>query len=386
MRILHVVGALNRGGAETWLVQVLKHIDRSKFQFDFLAHGTEPGAYDEEVKALGARIIPCLKPSNPLQYAINFRRILREFGPYDCVHSHIHHYSGYVLMLAATQRVPLRIAHSHIDTRAIDHSSSLFRRVYLSGMETLIRLSSTLRIAVSESAAQSLFRESWNSDHPSYSLCSLGIDLIPFTQEVDSQQVRAQLGIQPDAFVIGHVGRFVAQKNHRFLVDIAERFCRLEPKAVFLLVGDGPLKPEIEGMVRSRGLAKHFIFTGVRPDVPRLMKGAMDCFLFPSIYEGLGLVLWEAQAAGLECIVSATVPEEADAIPALVTRLSLDAPLDNWVETLRSTADRTALSSKPQTLPALGTHAFSIEASSERILRLYGNADRFRRPMVEVGQ
>ena len=100
VRILHVVGGLNRGGVETWLFQTLQHVDRSKYHFDFLVHTEQSCAYDDEVRSLGARIIPCLSPSRPVRYARNFLRILREFGPYDCVHSHVHHFSGYVLTLA----------------------------------------------------------------------------------------------------------------------------------------------------------------------------------------------------------------------------------------------------------------------------------------------
>src|ERR1700733_11910503 len=131
MRILHVLGKLDRGGVETWLVQVLRHIDRQKYQMDFLVHSESPGAYDEEVRALGSRIIPCLHPSNPVMYARNFRRALRQYGPYDVVHSHVHHYSGYVLTLAAMWGVPVRIAHSHNDTRAAEASTSIGRREYL---------------------------------------------------------------------------------------------------------------------------------------------------------------------------------------------------------------------------------------------------------------
>ena len=179
MRILHVLGALNRGGAETWLVQVLRHIDRSKYQFDFLVHSAEPGAYDEEVRALGARIIPCPKPSNPLQYGINFCRILRRYGPYDCVHSHVHYYSGFVLMLAATQDVPMRIAQSHNDLRAVESGCSFPRKAYRTGTKALIRSFATVGLAVSELAAQDLFSEYWKSD-PRWRCEPLGIDLEPF--------------------------------------------------------------------------------------------------------------------------------------------------------------------------------------------------------------
>ncbi len=338
MKILQVVGSLDRGGAETWLIQILNHIDRREYAMDFLVHTTQPGALDKQAMKLGARIIPCLPCLNdghPLRYARNFRRILRECGPYDCVHSHIHHSSGYILTLAAMMGVPVRIAHSHNDTSAVDKTYSLPRRVYFSAMDVLIRRFATIGIAVSRSAAPSLFSESWTSDSR-WRLCPLGIDLQPFTMAVDARMLRAELGIAPDSFVVGNVGRFAEQKNHRFLVEIAEYLVRMEPTAVFLLVGDGPLKPEIEALVRERGLSANFIFLGARPDIPRLMIGAMDCFLFPSSYEGLGLVVWEAQAAGLACLISDAVPAEATVATTLVRRLSLAAPAEAWAKELHS--------------------------------------------------
>lgn len=369
MRILHVVGGLNRGGAETWLVQMLAHIDREKYQMDFLVHSTEAGAYDEEVRAFGSRLFTCLKPSNPLLYALNFRRILRRYGPYDCVHSHIHHYGGYVLMLAASMGVPVRIAHSHSDTSIPDRGSSGLRRTYLFGMQVLIRHFATRQIAVSQGAARSLFSELWNSDSRCR-ISPLGINLLPFNQMHDTKQVRSELGIPHEAFVVGHVGRFAQEKNHRFLVKVAEQFCKLDEKAIFLLVGDGPLRSEIEDLVCSRGLKERFVFAGTRTDVPSLMKGAMDCFLLPSNYEGLPLVLLEAQAAGLHCIVSDAVSNEGDANESAVTRLSLAAVPSEWASHLtvaRFNGRDSSISGN-----WLGTR--SIEASVVRMESLYNEA------------
>lgn len=372
MRILHIVGGLNRGGAETWLVQLLGRVDREKYCMDFLVHSMEPGAYDKQVKALGARVIPCLKPSNPLEYAVNLRRILRQYGPYDCVHSHVHHFSGYVLMLAALMHVPIRIAQAHSDTRNLDRKSSFLRRAYLAAMKGLIQRFASMGIAVSEGAARCLFSECWESD-ARWIVSPLGIDLHPFAQPADREQVRSELGIPQDAFVVGHVGRFVQVKNHRFLVDIAECVCGLEPKAVFLLVGDGPLKPEIERLVELRGLRQHFVFAGIRPDVPRLMKGAMDCFLFPSLYEGLGLVLWEAQAAGLRCIIADTIPREANVIPGMLESMPLTASAESWAEQIaecQAGKQTAVLKGFPPSL--------TLGESARRICLLYEHADRQR--------
>jgi glycosyltransferase involved in cell wall biosynthesis len=322
------------------------------------------------VRGLGSRIIPCLKPSNPLKYAYNFQRILREFGPYDCVHCHIHQSSGYVLALAAILRVPIRIAHSHNDTRSIDSLATWPRKAYIAAMDVLLRNSATTALAVSESAAASLF-SGQSKTGPPHHLCPLGIDLRPFAQKFDGHTLRTQLGIAPDAFVIGHVARFCAQKNHRFLIDIAQSLCRVQPRAVFLLVGDGPLRPEIEDLVRSRGLHDHFVFAGVRTDVPGLMKAAFDCFVFPSHYEGLGLVLWEAQAAGLPCLAADGIPGEADAVPHLVRRLSLSQPAQAWAQALIEIAP--AGSAPRAGIPA-EMFRHSIEASAVSLESIYQSA------------
>src|ERR1700681_2131925 len=157
MRILHVLGKLDRGGVETSLVQVLRNIERQKYQMDFLVHTTYPGAYDEEVRALGSRIIPCLSPSKPLHYAFNLRRILNQYGPYDVVHSHVHHFSGYVLMLAAMSGVKVRIAHSHSDARSAKISKSVERKAYLRITQTMINTVAAGGLAVSTEAGCALF-------------------------------------------------------------------------------------------------------------------------------------------------------------------------------------------------------------------------------------
>lgn len=331
MRILHVVGKLDRGGAETWLVQVLRHIDRKKYQMDFLVHTTDPGAYDEEVRALGSRIIPCLSPSMPAQYAHRFRRILRRDGPYDAIHTHVHHFSGYLLMLAASSAVPMRIAHSHIDTRSAESMAGAARKAYVTTMRLLIRRFATRGLAVSTEAGDDLFPKNrqmsskWQVHH-------LGIDLARFSNSVDKESVRQSMGIPKDAFVVGHLGRFVEQKNHSFLVDIAQAVVRRDPRFIFLLIGDGPLRPSIEAKVANLSLEKHFIFAGVRADVPRLMKGIMDLFLFPSLYEGLPLTLLEAQAAGLRCVISDAVSTETDVISSLIVRESLTKSAEQWAQ------------------------------------------------------
>jgi|JFJP01.1.fsa_nt_gi Glycosyltransferase len=370
IRILHVVGGMNRGGIETWLMHVLRHIDRDRFQMDFLVHTEKPCPYDDEVRDLGSKIIPCLEPAKPWLYARNFKQILREKGPYDIVHSHVHHFSGYVLWLAEQAGIPVRIAHSHSDTSSIDAKTGLYRRLYLTLTKWLIDRYATVGLAASRQVATVLFNKVWKID-PRWQILYCGVDFAPFHDVVDSVAVRAELGIPADAFVVGHVGRFEEQKNHRFLIDIVGEIAKREPKIHLLLIGDGSLRSEIQQKVISHGLANHVIFAGLRPDVPRLMLGAMDLFLLPSIHEALGLVLIEAQAAGLPCVFSDVVPEEANAVKPLVRQVSLSKSASDWAEAVISARNPVSAITQADTLPVLENSSFNIVVSVKKLTEVY---------------
>lgn len=331
IRVLHVVGGMSRGGVETWLMHMLRHVDRDRLKMDFLVHTTSPCPYDDEIRSLGSEVLPCLHPSRPWSYARNFRHILKKHGPYDVVHSHVHHFSGYVLRLAHRVGVPIRIAHSHNDTTAVDRKAGLIRQAYLGLSERWVRRHATLGLAVSRKAAAALFGESWEDD-PRRDLFYLGVDLEPFRLQPDRERVRAELGLPADAFVVGHVGRFSEQKNHAFLIEIFEEIIEREPAAYLLLVGTGELRPDIEQRVKRAGLEGRAVFAGNRPDVPRLMMGAMDVFLFPSFYEGLPLVGLEAQAAGLPSILSDAITPEVVVVPELIKFLSITLAPAAWAE------------------------------------------------------
>jgi glycosyltransferase involved in cell wall biosynthesis len=371
IHILQVVGGMVRGGIETWLMQVLRHIDRDRFQIDFLVHNPLPCAYDDEIRALGSQIIICpLDRWRPWVYGAKFHQILREYGPYDIVHSHMHHFSGYVLRLAKQAGVPLCIAHSHNDTAMQEAQASLYRRWYCRLTKGWIARYATVGLGASRKAMADLFGTEWETD-PRWQILNYGIDLTPFHNFVDRVAVRAEFGIPGDAFVIGHVGRFVEQKNHQFLIEIAAEVAVREPKMRLLLLGEGVLQSEMRHRVWLRGLSDRVIFAGVRSDIPRLMRGAMDAFLFPSLHEGLGLVLVEAQAAGLPCVISDVVPEEADLVKPLVQRLSLSQPASVWAEVLLQLRDATSAITGPDALFAIETSQFNIKASVKQWENIY---------------
>jgi glycosyltransferase involved in cell wall biosynthesis len=360
---------MNRGGVETWLMHVLRHIDRARFQMDFLVHTTQPCAYDEEIRALGARILPCPTPSRPWRYARNFKAILAEHGPYDVVHSHVHHYSGYVLRLAHQAGVPVRIAHSHSDTTALHASANPLRRAYLSYMKRLIRLHAELGLAASEQAARALFGSGWRND-PRWNVFHCGIDLDPFKIMHDRKSVREELGIPEDAFVVGHVGRFIQVKNHDFLLQIARVLANRDARIHLLLVGDGPLRMAVEQAAAQLDLTERIVFTGVRDDVPRLLT-AMDVFVMPSLYEGLPLVGIEVQAAGLPYVVSDTVTAEIGIIPQLVSHVSLTLSPDPWADVILATYQRALTVSKAAAWAIVKQSTFDIHCNTKRLEDIY---------------
>jgi glycosyltransferase involved in cell wall biosynthesis len=370
IRILHVLGMMERGGAETWLMHILRMINRDRYQMDFLVHITEPQEYDDEIRALGSDVILCPHIRQPLRYARDFLRVLKEHGPYDVVHSHVHQYSGLVLRLAKRAGVPVRIAHSHLDASASEAHASLPRRAYLGLMRHWIARNMTTGLSVSNQAASDLFGSGWARD-PRHQMLFCGIAMEPFTQPVCRAAIRAEFGIPEDAFVIGHVGRFTEQKNHVFLLAIAAELLTREPRARFLLIGDGELRAAMQKEAARLGIMDRVIFAGLRPDVPRVMLGAMDVFLLPSLYEGLPLVLMEAQAAGLPSIFSDTISCEADIVPPLVHRCALTAPARAWAETLLAIRASGPPISREEAFVIAEATPFNVRTSWELLERVY---------------
>jgi glycosyltransferase involved in cell wall biosynthesis len=196
------------------------------------------------------------------------------------------------------------------------------------------------------------------------------MDLEPFRERVERASVRAELGIPQDARVIGHVGRFAEEKNHRFVIEIMAEAARRDPKVYLLLVGDGALRAEVEREVARRALQDRVVFAGSRPDVPRLMLGAMDVFVFPSHYEGLGRVAVEAQAAGLPCVLADIIPPEADVVPGLVRRLPVVDP-STWAGASLEAARKPRPVGGDEALRIVERGPFNLRNALEALERVY---------------
>jgi glycosyltransferase involved in cell wall biosynthesis len=326
-RALHVLGSLNPGGVERWLLDTVRLAGDSPWRFDFCLLGREPGAYAPRLEALGCRLLHC--PLAPrLTFPARLFALLRR-ERYEVVHSHVHLFSGVVLAVAGAAGAPVRAAHSH--TCDITPGVRLERRLYRRAMQTLLEGSMTHGFACSERAA-GLAAEKLR---PQFRVLACGIDLQGFERIRPGQsQLRRQLGIPDDTPVVGHVGRLAPEKNQGFLLRVAVRLISRVPRARLVIVGEGCLRGQLEALSRRLGLRHRVVFAGPRDDVPQLLSGVFDAFALPSLREGLPAAVLEAQAAALPCVVSEQTPSEAVVVPERVERVALSRGTEVWADAL----------------------------------------------------
>lgn len=368
IRILQVVWQMNSGGIENWLMEVLRRIDRRRYQFDFLVEKGPEGYFDKEILSLGSKIFRAPPPTRLRTFSVAFLGCAKGNG-YSGVHCHRHHSGIPVLREASRLGIPLRIAHAHSDLRK--HSETLASRLRRVIGRRLVRRYCTHGLAASTSAAASLYGSNWQKDSR-LRMLPCGIDMLRFQQYPNQLEARDEFGIPHGSPLVTHVGRFADVKNHAFIIEVAERMIRAEPSTKFLLIGDGVLKPKIQELVESKELQDNITFAGHRDDVAALLQ-ASDAFLFPSKHEGLGLAVVEAQAAGLPCVVSDTVPREAKVVTSLVRWLSLNAAPDVWADALLE-AVRNPPIPRDEALRVCRASPFAIEKSVTALERLYASA------------
>ncbi len=374
IRVLHVFGSMERGGAETRTLEVMRRIDRRCYAFDFCVLSGVPGAYAAEITRLGGEVVACPLRPRPLTFVARFATLLRR-GGYDVVHSHVHHFSGVVLLIARLAGVQTRIA--HIRTVHDGHDAGAARAAYRRATRWLLARSATTVIGVSESAMNAFFGASWTADDRRRVIYN-GVDHERFTARDARARVRAELAVERERPLVAHVGNFTPAKNHRALVAIIAATVALRPDVMFVLVGDGALRAAITAEVARRGLAPWVRFAGARDDVPCVLAAA-DLLVLPSLWEGLPGAVLEALASGLPVVASPipAVLEIARHTPALST-------FDHAGDTPAAlvTADPAAphafagaiVARLPRGARAATRlpRAFTVEESMERLLACYG--------------
>ena len=339
LRVLHSVSNMARAGIETMLMNYYREIDRDQIQFDFLANKPVPGEYDEEIRSMGGRVFvsPGLNPLHFPRYRRYVADLLRENPDIRIVHAHNEAMGYYALQSAKDAGIRVRIAHAH-NTKIIRDYKYPLKLV----CKQLLPGAATDYWSCGRDAGIYYYGEKrWNA---SGFILRNAIDVPRFGfQQEARERKRQQLGLQ-DCVVIGHVGRFNVQKNHTRLLDIFAEIAKKIPEARLVLIGTGELEQAVKEKARAIGIQDKTLIPGQTADVSDWYQ-AMDCFVLPSLFEGLPVVGIEAQAAGLPCIFSDKVTDEVLLSPE-ARRISLQADDEEWAAEImaavrRPDADRT---------------------------------------------
>ncbi|RSL31915.1 glycosyltransferase family 1 protein [Salibacterium salarium] len=324
IRVLQVVVNMNRGGAETLLMNLYRNIDKTEIQFDFLT--CKQGEFDNEIREMGGIIhrIPYVTDVGHRKYLKELDYFFSSHKEYDIVHAHMDKMSGYVLRVARKNNIQIRVAHSHSTGSEGSYAAKLYK--WYAGKQILPN--ATNLMACSDEAGKWLFP----SNAKSAIVLKNGVDTKKFTVSQKWREgMSTALNIPPNSFVVSHVGRIAKPKNHTFLIDIFAKLITLKPNAVLIVAGEGPLQHKVESKVSRLGLKDKVQFVGVRQDIHKLMH-ITDVVIFPSLYEGLGITLIEAQSAGVHCITSDVIPREVDIGAGLITFESLKKSAETWAK------------------------------------------------------
>jgi glycosyltransferase involved in cell wall biosynthesis len=366
IRLLHVLGAMDPGGIENWLIDILRRTDRNRYQMDFCCLSGRPGVYFKEVNELGSKIHFYKLNLNLPRFNSWFGSLL-ESQKYLVVHSHVHKFSGYILWRADKEGIQHRISHSFT---AVPRMAVLPRRfIYEFGMKLLLNRHATLGLGNSVMSMESLYGKDWQANSR-YQLLYCGIDTKDFVESIDRASTLARYGIPADAIVIGHVGRLTEAKNHKFMLEIA-RAANSRMKDVWILfVGDGELKADLQTRVINSHL-NHVVISGriSRREVIACLQ-AMDLFIFPSLREGLPQAVIEAQAAGLPCLCSERITPEVVVLPEAVKFMAIEQGPDKWLETGLSIL-KGFRRDRVNAIRRVETSKFDIDKSAAGLFQIY---------------
>ncbi len=362
IRVLHVVTYMGRGGLETMLMNYYRHIDRELIQFDFLANKPKPGAYEEEVKQLGGRIFvsPGFNPAKLPQYRSFMKQLFQEHPEIQIVHAHNGALAYYALREAQRNQIPHRIAHSHNSKINFDLKWPIkqYCRAHM-------KKAATDFWGCGELAVEFYFGKEI-AEKKQYTLIRNAIEEERFVYQREvREKLRKQYQVE-DKFVVGHVGRFMYQKNHTFLIDIFAEIYKQNQNAVLLLIGEGELEQKIREKISKLGLTQAVIFTGSIPNVNEMYQ-IMDVFLLPSLYEGLPVVGVEAQASGVRTIFSDTITREVS-VTDTTEFVPLAASAQKWADAVLKYANGYERKDMTKEIIKAG---YSIHTEAEKLQNLY---------------
>lgn len=351
---------MNAGGAETFLMKMYRAIDRLKYQMDFCINTKEESFYEKEILSLGGKIYRIPSKTESLK---EFKRQLS-----DIIRREKY---KYVLRITSSAMgfMDLKIAKkagakicSARSSNSNDGKSIKAKAAHVLG-KLLYRKYADVKIAPSDLAAKYTFgKKAYRRGEVHILHNALDLNLYSFDEQTRNH-IRKEFSISDNVKIIGHVGRFMSQKNHSFLLDIFNEIHKQNQNTVLMLVGKGELEDKIKEKIKALNLEDSVIFTGVRSDIPALLS-AMDVFVFPSFYEGMPNTVIEAQATGLPCLIADTITKEAN-VTGLVRYMPLKAP-EKWAKE----ALNMVLDTRMQTKEIMIKNGYDIENVSKEFVRL----------------
>ncbi len=301
IRIAQIVGKWVGGGVEAVLMNYYRNIDHTKVQFDFICDDDSINIPYDEITSLGGKVIFIPPYQKVFKYQRILKKVLKE-NNYKIVHSHINTLSIFSLFAAWRAKIPIRIAHSHSTTNKLEKKKNILKQIF----KPFSKLFATHYFACTKHAGNWMF-----GNKKEIYILNNAIELDRYKYNIDIRnKIRKELNINDDTLVIGHIGRFVEQKNHRYLIDIFNEIHSKNNNSILILIGQGPLESYIKDKVNKLGLDNNVFFLGQLDNANEYYQ-AFDIFLLPSLYEGLGMVLIEAECSGLLSYTSTEVPLEA---------------------------------------------------------------------------
>ena len=399
MKILHVLGTTNLGGAESRIMDLYRNIDRQQVQFDFLVHmngkayrkaiasGVAPenlreeGYFDQEIKALGGHVyaLPAFRLYNYFAYKKAVKHFFRQHaGEYDVVHGHMTSTASLYLPIAKKQGGSVTIAHAR--SAGVDHG---LKGTLTKWLRKDLWKKADYLFTCSQLAARAVF----------------GREAIFFPNAIDTEsyrfnrqtrdEIRTELGITEDTFVLGHVGRFHYAKNHEYLLRVFAVFHKQVPHSRLLLLGDGPGFRAQQDLAKELGIDEAVIFAGNKRN-PAPYYNAMDCFVFPSRFEGLPGTAIEAQTSGLPCILSDAIAQETEVTDRVVWKSIQEAP-EQWAnqvlvfyqnlkdqQTENSCDEHKVAEARQKYADQVGLAGFDVKVQAARLQEMYRNIKRER--------
>lgn len=366
IKVLHVIGKRPKGGVGTFLINMHSNIDISKVHFDYLINATESeGEFDRNVKELGGNVFVLseLRYRNTLQYLRELNDFFKQHNDYKVIHVHSANVGIFNFFIAKKYGIKYRIVHSH-NTKYSDKKLNSIRNFF---MQLPLKKLANIYFACSEKAGEFLFGQNNIKNGNVYiANNAINAELFKYT-EAKRKKIRKELKIE-GKFVLGHIGRFNAQKNHNFLIDIFEKVHLMNKESVLILVGNGELEEKIRQKVIKLKLEESVYFLGLRNDVSDLLQ-AFDVFVLPSLFEGLPLVGIEVQASGLQSVMSDSITKEIK-ITDTVEFVNLSKSSQYWAKVILKYKD---ICNRKDTYEDIVRAGYDVKKAAKKLEKFYIN-------------